>query len=1005
MTEDSAGPELLPASTSASASASATAPAPETETVSETQQGGNLIQQLSEQANQPTEQPDQPSQPSQTPEAPDTPQPSRATPADSKQNEGSNPEHQVTDEQWRAMFDILLAIYDYREPDGYDPSRLFHRSVNKRNVPDYYDVIKEPMALSVLKQKIKNKSYTDFAEFVRDCALIPHNAQTYNRPKSQAYEDALVIKDVFISEFGKLVEQGIISSETAELPDLGEIPDADPLPVEEDEDEDEAEDDSDDEAEDSDDEAGRRKRKRPTRGSSKRESGAKDDPSKINDPELRKKRGRPPRVDTPMEARIKAVLKGIRKFKDSSGQLKVRHFERLPDKAAYPDYFSEIKDPMAIDLIKRKSKRKKYNSVDHFMKDMDLMFNNAKAYNQVDSQIYRDAATLQSEARKLADQEKKKPDSEYLMEDGRLPLPNGILHKGELWKVGDWVHIQNPNDVTKPIVAQIYRTWQDAEGQKWVNACWYYRPEQTVHQYEKHFYPNEVVKTGQYRDHRIGEVVDRCFVMFFTRYNRGRPRGLAPDKQVYVCEARYNEEKHKLNKIKTWASCLPDEVREKDYEMDLFDAPRKIKKIPSPIKHLLKEDAKETDDVPKPTWGAENAPPIVGAVHRRPREENESPPPEPTPSPPPQLPAPPAAPVAPQRQMSINRAPTRQSMDSPSDYRMSASPLPSLPTRSPGQPTPHAPPATPQPPITLTRMQQPFPPQSVAPTPAAPVYPASHLNHRPGLPFATQTPQSTPIYQQPLPQPYSAPHNFPSYQANRYHPQPHPIPQPHFQQQSQLLPHPQSQPQPILPPNIYNPNAPRPVETFILSDNANAAIPEEIRRQFHCDEKGRVLFFTSPPLDVVPPAEQTGLGHSLRYLAAKKERAKLIEKRRLEKKQMEQERAAKRLKMATSTTATGTDACSIDNNESLATADRETLSELALMVAVVQMKQADRDWYRMRYGEEDVVKIKEADDERYMSILKEKAKADAAARKLDVSEPASIVPIVSLGAGGGGVSV
>lgn len=55
---------------------------------------------------------------------------------------------------------------------GHDPSRLFHRSVNKRNVPDYYDVIKEPMALSVLKQKIKSKVYTHFAEFVRDCALV-----------------------------------------------------------------------------------------------------------------------------------------------------------------------------------------------------------------------------------------------------------------------------------------------------------------------------------------------------------------------------------------------------------------------------------------------------------------------------------------------------------------------------------------------------------------------------------------------------------------------------------------------------------------------------------------------------------------------------------------------------------------------------------------------------------------------------------------------------------------
>lgn len=157
-----------------------------------------------------------------------------------------------------------------------------------------------------------------------------------------------------------------------------------------------------------------------------------------------------------------------------------------------------------------------------------------------------------------------------------------------------------------------------------MNACWYYRPEQTVHRFDKHFYENEVVKTGQYRDHRIEDVEDRCFVMFITRYPRGRPRGLPPDKAVYVCESRYNEEKFKFNKIKTWTSCLPDEVREKDYEMDLFDVPRNLRKVPSPIKHLLQADAKETDDLPKPTWRSPNAPPLIGAVHRRPREPNVS---------------------------------------------------------------------------------------------------------------------------------------------------------------------------------------------------------------------------------------------------------------------------------------------------------------------------------------------------------------------------------------------
>ncbi|KAI5301943.1 hypothetical protein KEM56_001199, partial [Ascosphaera pollenicola] len=575
---------------------------------------------------------------------------------------------QVTDQQWRSMTDVVMAIYNHCEPDGYDPSKLFHKSVNKRNVPDYYEVIKEPMALSILKAKIKNRSYMNFSEFVRDCALISHNAQTYNRPRSQAYEDALVIKSVFEFEFGQLAEQGIITAAEAELPDLGEIPEPDPLPYEEEEEEEEEEDDDDDD--DSDDNSRSKKR----RGRGKRGSAAKDS----NDAD-RKRRGRPPRVDTPTEARIKAVLKSMRKYKDMHGNLKILPFERLPDKATYPDYYTEVKQPIAIDMIKRKCKRKKYTSVERFLQDIDLMFSNARAYNAPESPIYKHATELQNEAHRLAEQENMKPDTDYLLEDGRLPLQNGILYKGEVWRVGDWVHIQNPNDVNKPIVGQIYRTWQDLEGRQWINACWYYRPEQTVHRFDKHFYPNEVMKTGQYRDHRVEEIVDRCFVMFFTRYNRGRPRGFPPHKQVYVCEARYNEEKHKLNKIKTWASCLPDEVREKDYEMDLFEVPQKIRKVPSPIKHLLKEGASETDEVPKPTWGADNAPPVVGAVHCRPRDESDSPPPEPFSSPAPQqLPSVRSSAAPTIGQGFVPRPPTRQNFDSQGDVRMSNSPMPVL---------------------------------------------------------------------------------------------------------------------------------------------------------------------------------------------------------------------------------------------------------------------------------------------------------------------------------------
>ena len=512
----------------------------------------------------------------------------------------------------------------------YYPSILFRRIPNKRNLPDYYEIIKEPVAISTLKHRIQAKKYSRIPEVVRDFALIVHNAQVYNRPNSQPVRDVLVLKEVFDEEIKKLVDEGLIKAEETAYPDLGPIPEATPEPDpisddEEEEAEDEGEDDEDDEeADDSDEDHHRRRSRKVGRASLAGRKHGRDDEDDTGKgaEDARKRRGRPPRVDTPMEARIKAVLKGVRKPKDDDGNLMIRHFERQPDKQLFPEYYQAIKHPIALDTLKRKSKRKKYTSLDEFLKDLDLMFDNAMIYNEDDSDIFRHSLELKTEAHNLLDAEIAKPDEEYMMEDGRLPLPNGILYKNELWKIGDWIHVQNPNDVTKPIVAQIYRTWQDPEGQKWINACWYYRPEQTVHHYEKHFYPNEVVKTGQYRDHQIDEIVDRCFVMFFTRYSRGRPRDIG-DKEVYVCEARYNEEKHKLNKIKTWASCLPDEVRDKDYEMDLFESARKIKKVPSPLSYLI-SDGKEHGDTAQAEWGLPSAPPRRGGIYKGPRDENVS---------------------------------------------------------------------------------------------------------------------------------------------------------------------------------------------------------------------------------------------------------------------------------------------------------------------------------------------------------------------------------------------
>jgi chromatin structure-remodeling complex subunit RSC1/2 len=84
-----------------------------------------------------------------------------------------------------------------------------------------------------------------------------------------------------------------------------------------------------------------------------------------------------------------------------------------------------------------------YGDLDQFVKDMELMFDNAKAFNEDDSQLYKDAVLLQKELRKAALTQKAITDEELAgTEDGfahgknvRIPLDK-IEHKGEIYKVG-----------------------------------------------------------------------------------------------------------------------------------------------------------------------------------------------------------------------------------------------------------------------------------------------------------------------------------------------------------------------------------------------------------------------------------------------------------------------------------------------------------------------------------------------------------------------------------------
>uniref|UniRef100_A0ACD5WYR0 Uncharacterized protein n=1 Tax=Avena sativa TaxID=4498 RepID=A0ACD5WYR0_AVESA len=85
---------------------------------------------------------------------------------------------------------------------------LFHQPVDPVlfGIPDYFDVIRNPMDLGTVKKKLTNKSYFCTDEFAADVRLTFSNAMKYNPPGNQVHSVAEELNIMFDSEW-KLYER------------------------------------------------------------------------------------------------------------------------------------------------------------------------------------------------------------------------------------------------------------------------------------------------------------------------------------------------------------------------------------------------------------------------------------------------------------------------------------------------------------------------------------------------------------------------------------------------------------------------------------------------------------------------------------------------------------------------------------------------------------------------------------------------------------------------------
>ncbi|RUS30725.1 hypothetical protein BC938DRAFT_479038 [Jimgerdemannia flammicorona] len=94
------------------------------------------------------------------------------------------------EELYEACEKVLFDLKNYTEH-----STPFLNKVNKREAPDYFDVISHPMDLGTVTKKLKAFQYRSKKEFEADLALIYDNCLTYNtNPLSEYRKHAIAMK-------------------------------------------------------------------------------------------------------------------------------------------------------------------------------------------------------------------------------------------------------------------------------------------------------------------------------------------------------------------------------------------------------------------------------------------------------------------------------------------------------------------------------------------------------------------------------------------------------------------------------------------------------------------------------------------------------------------------------------------------------------------------------------------------------------------------------------------
>ncbi|XP_047674125.1 probable global transcription activator SNF2L2 isoform X2 [Tachysurus fulvidraco] len=107
----------------------------------------------------------------------------------------------------KQMSAIIDTVINYRDGSGRQLSEVFVQLPSRKELPEYYELIRKPVDFKKIKDRVRNHKYRSLGDLEKDVMLLCHNAQTYNLEGSQIFEDSIVLQSVFRSARQKIAKE------------------------------------------------------------------------------------------------------------------------------------------------------------------------------------------------------------------------------------------------------------------------------------------------------------------------------------------------------------------------------------------------------------------------------------------------------------------------------------------------------------------------------------------------------------------------------------------------------------------------------------------------------------------------------------------------------------------------------------------------------------------------------------------------------------------------------